>query len=141
LHRDRNHPEGISRKKGHVSWNKNSGGSAINLAYHLGAKKIVLIGFDMQAASHRGPRDPADRARVTTHYHGCHRLEIKEENQKKAKKRVRDPNAPYRRFLKGFPAIAADAEKLGIELVNTSLISQIKEIPKKSLKEVVNETV
>lgn len=39
---------GIETNLKRVCWNKTSGGSAVNLAYHLGASKIVLLGFDMR---------------------------------------------------------------------------------------------
>jgi hypothetical protein len=31
-----------------VMWHNNSGATAINVAYHLGVKQIILLGFDMQ---------------------------------------------------------------------------------------------
>ncbi len=38
---------GLSRNKGAVVTGGNSGYQAVNLAYHLGATRIILIGFDM----------------------------------------------------------------------------------------------
>jgi hypothetical protein len=40
---------GISKDPEWVSWNRSTGGCAINLAYLLGAREIVLLGFDMRA--------------------------------------------------------------------------------------------
>lgn len=40
---------GISKDPEQVSWNRSTGGLAVNLAYLLGAREIVLIGFDMRA--------------------------------------------------------------------------------------------
>ena len=42
----------------------NSGYATINLAYHYGAKRIILLGYDMQCRGavthwHNGPREPA----------------------------------------------------------------------------------
>ncbi len=37
-----------------LAWNKNSGACAINLAIHFGAKKIVLLGFDMKMDTENG---------------------------------------------------------------------------------------
>ena len=50
LPKDREKKTGISNhpKRNRIAWNKNSGYSAINLAYYLGAKRIVLLGFDMK---------------------------------------------------------------------------------------------
>lgn len=40
-------PSGLSKEPTVLGWNKNSGFAAINLACHLGAKRIYLVGFDM----------------------------------------------------------------------------------------------
>lgn len=39
---------GINIDPNIVCFNRSSGGAAVNLAYHLGAKRIVLLGFDMK---------------------------------------------------------------------------------------------
>ena len=44
----RGKPQGIDKRIDHISWNNNSGFSAINLAVHLGVKTIVLLGFAMK---------------------------------------------------------------------------------------------
>lgn len=46
--------KGLCRDRGHVNSGGNSGYQAVNLAYHFGARKIVLLGFDMhrQAGGH-----------------------------------------------------------------------------------------
>ena len=87
-----------------VSWNNNSGGSAINVAYHLGAKRVLLVGFDMRRVS------------GASHFHGHY------------PKRNRDRD-PYPRHLDCFGAIAEDAEKLGLEIVNCTPGSKIKQFP------------
>jgi len=48
LYRIERKSDGFSTDPRFLAWNGNSGSAAINLAYLLGAKKIVLIGFDMQ---------------------------------------------------------------------------------------------
>lgn len=40
---------GISTDPDRVRWNRSTGGCAVNVAYLLGAREIVLIGFDMSA--------------------------------------------------------------------------------------------
>ena len=40
-------PRGFSVRPFEVAWNCNTGSASINLAYHLGAKRAVLLGFDM----------------------------------------------------------------------------------------------
>lgn len=44
------------RSKDTLCWNDNSGGAAINLAFHFGASKIVLLGFDMKVDKEKGLR-------------------------------------------------------------------------------------
>lgn len=99
---------GVNPKK--LSWGYNSGSAAINLAAHFGVRQIILLGFDM---SHPAPE--------TTHWHKGHGYARKS----------------YRRFLKGFPAIAFDANKLGIEILNASPESSITSFPKANISEVL----
>lgn len=40
---------GIQEDPHYLAWNRSTGGCAVNLAFHLGASEIVLIGFDMRA--------------------------------------------------------------------------------------------
>lgn len=44
---------GLSRDPETVHTGKNSGYAAINLAYHLGAKRILLLGYDMMTDGHK----------------------------------------------------------------------------------------
>ena len=119
---------GRNRKKGHgickqshlVCWNKNSGGSAINLAYHLvgGGGKVFLFGFDMKKA---GGGD--------SHWHNGYAGDF---NQRKN----HDVKIPFQRWLKTFPAIARDAERLKLEIYNVgSPNSKIDEFPKITFNE------
>lgn len=87
-----------------VCWNNNSGGSAINVAYHLGAKRIALVGFDMQ------------RVDGASHFH----------NHYPKRNKARDP---YVRHLACFGPIAADADRLGLEIVNCTPKSKITDFP------------
>lgn len=106
----RGKPLGIETRPRFVAWNRNSGGSAINLAYHLGARRIVLIGFDMRRVD--------DRA----NWHEDHPCPQRD---------------PYERFLMGFPTIAKDAETLGLEILNATPESAIDAFPIVKLEEVV----
>ena len=115
--RDREKRFGISPDPSKVAWNNNSGAAAINLAVHLGAKRIVLLGFDMKGNG------------AYTHWHGSHHR-----NEKDAT-RIKSP--PFRRHLKGFPTIARDAKKMGVEILNASPDSAIDVFPKASLLEVL----
>jgi len=98
----RGKPIGIETRPRYVSWNKSSAGSAINLAYHLGATTIVLLGMDMRRVD--------DKA----NWHDDHPAPQKD---------------PYARFLKAFPLIKADAEKLGLKIINCTPGSAITQFP------------
>lgn len=100
---------GIGTNPSKLSWGYNSGTAAINLAAHFGVRQIILLGFDM---SHPGPG--------VTHWHKGYGYDRKS----------------YKRFLKGFPVIAADAKVLGIEILNASPDSSITQFRKVLLEEV-----
>lgn len=121
LPRDTRHPSGISPKPNMVSWNGNSGAAAISIAANAGAKRIILLGFDMKL-------DETNKQ----HWHGVYRKGgVREFNPKK-------PNGlPFERHMRGFPAIAADAKARGIEIINANPDSAITEFPRYSLKELL----
>ena len=113
------HPDGVSTKQNSISWNLNSGAAAINLAYHLGVKRIYLLGFDMHVGENG-----------EQHWH---RHYTKDKNVKK-----RDPKKlPFDRHLKGFFAVGRDAERLGLEIINVSPNSKITQFPRVKLSEVL----
>ncbi len=86
----------------------NSGYQAINLAIHLGAKRIVLIGYDMKKVNGKdhffGNRDPL-------------------------------PSPPYKLFLKAFKTMREPLKELGIEVLNATPNSALKVFPRVSLME------
>lgn len=85
-----------------------SGGSAINLAYHFGVKQIVLIGFDL-TGHHWNAAHPFPRARPQ--HHETHRISI--------------------------DAMAQPLRRAGVEVFNTSPISTLKEYPFRDLDSLV----
>lgn len=107
--------KGITTNPSRVCWNANSGAAAINLAVHFGAKQIILLGFDMNSSS-------AD-------IHHWHRFYGNRELTKQ--------NKTYAKHLQGFPVIAEDAKKLGVEILNANPHSAIDCFRKVSLKEVL----
>jgi len=125
LNRDSSHSKGISNDPKRLSWNSNSGSAAINLAVHFGAKRIMLIGFDMKIDKegkqhwhnlyHRMGRNPADR-------HPRRR-----------------PTFPFDRHLTGFPSILEDAKKKNVEILNICPDSEIVSFRKLTLKEFLQE--
>lgn len=93
---------GINTKEGEVAWNSSSGASAINFAYHMGYRKIVLLGFDMR------------RIDGMKNWHMAH------------KEKDHDP---FKRHIKGFTQISIDAKKLGVEIINCTPGSDLKCFP------------
>lgn len=110
----RGKPLGIeSARADTTAWNSNSGGSAINLAVLFGAKRIVLLGFDMRLDAQGN--------------HNWHDLYTS-----------RSPDDVYeKRFLPRFRAVAEDLKALGIECVNANPDSALEEFPKLPLEEAV----
>ena len=102
--------QGIETRPNYVAWNRNSGSSAINLAYHFGAKKIVLLGFDMR------------RIDGKKNWHNEHK--------------EREHN-PFARHMMSMPTIRKELQDLGVELINATKDSAITCLPYLSLEEVV----
>jgi hypothetical protein len=112
IRRSRAKAVGLEKSPSVICWNKNSGTSAINLAYHLGAKRVVLLGFDMRVVDNR------------KNYHADH---IGERNIN-----------PFDRYLPAFKAVAKDAEKFGLEIINATPNSAIQEFPITTLEDFLN---
>jgi hypothetical protein len=111
LPKNTKHRFGISEDRNTVSWNSNSGAAAISLAAHFGVKRVILLGFDMCL----GPDGQSH----------CH----KGHGNKKP--------PPFARHLKGFPEIASDAARMGIEILNASPVSAIDNFPKVEVKDLL----
>ncbi len=102
---------GLERDPGGLKTGRNSGYQAINLAVHLvGAvrgSRLVLLGFDMQAA------------------HGQHHFAG-----------APWPSRPtYESFLPMFRFLVEPLDALGITIVNASRVSRIPDFPKRTLVE------
>jgi hypothetical protein len=105
---------GISNNPRQITWNSNSGAAAISLAVHTGAKRIFLLGFDMQLVN--GEK----------HWH-----RIYSKGQAISPRRP----VPFKTHLVGFPKIKQDAAALGVELYNVNPTSAITCLPKLTLQE------
>jgi hypothetical protein len=103
---------GLSKHQGQIVWNKSSGACAINLATLLGAKRIVLLGFDMKT-------DEAGNA----NWHEDHPT-----------RRPKEP--PYPHFMRPFPTIANDAREMGVEILNATPGSALTLFPFVDLEEI-----
>lgn len=122
LLRDRSKTFGISNNSSTVGWNGNSGAAAISVAANAGAKRIFLLGFDMKLDSEN-----------LQHWHSVYRPRPTSENIMQLKK-----GTPFHRHLRGFPAIANDANKRGIEIINVNPESAIESFNKVSLIEALS---
>jgi hypothetical protein len=118
--RDKNHPKGISENPSMASWNNNSGSAAISIAANAGAKRIILLGFDMKLSDDK-----------KQHWHDLYGKGIINKDPKKP------THLPFERHLRGFSDIAKDAKKRGIEILNCSPDSAIREFKKYTLKELL----
>lgn len=108
--------KGISTKsRNSIAWNQNSGASAVNLAYWLGARRVVLLGFDMD---HKG-----GKFNWHTDYPTI-----------KRRSNGRWPN-PYPKFLECWRQIAIDAKNIGLEIFNATPGSKLNIFHKKDFTE------
>ena len=115
----RGKPRGIETRRGFVSWNGNSGLSAISLACHMGAKTIILLGFDMKSDG------------VQSNYHNEH-VEMKLQ-----KGPIRQQ--VYTRYLKKGSEIIKDAGILGIKIINATPGSAMEHFPIMTLEEAMQD--
>lgn len=88
----------------------NSGYQSINLAYLLGATKIVLLGFDMQRSLGKG------------HWHGDHPGGLNRHNN-------------FTGWLKRFPKLAEDLANRGVEVINSTRMTALTCFKTKPLEE------
>lgn len=90
-----------------LGWNTNTGATAINLALILGAKRVLLLGFDMHLS---------EEGRPNWHDKGLDK----------------SSNKIYERFIKGFERVALDLEKIfpGKEIINVTDDSDLNCFPK-----------
>lgn len=101
--------DGLETDPGYLALGGNSGYQAVNLSVHLGARKVVLLGYDMQ-------KDPAGRQ----HYFGDH---------------PRGNQLPFDLFLFRFPTIMEPLKALGVELINASRQTALTCVPRGTLQE------
>ena len=111
LLRNNKKKHGITFHPNMVSWNGNSGASAINLAVHFGVKRIFLLGFDMQLDE-----------KQNQHWHKFYTSPIK------------NVDTTFKRHLHGFPLIAKDLEGK-VEIINCNPESQIECFKKANIKD------
>lgn len=98
--------DGLERDPTGLRSGDNSGFQAVNLAYHYGVSRIILLGFNMQLKKGR------------SHWFGDH------------------PNkqqSPYPRFRQKFATLVKPLAKSGVQVVNCSRDSVLECFPKAEL--------
>lgn len=99
-----------------LGWNTNTGGAAINLALILGAKRVFLLGFDMQLSAEGRPN--------------WHNLGLDE-----------PAVGTYEKFCEGFERIVPDLRKTfpGREIINVTDNSNLYCFPRIGCEQFWNE--
>lgn len=103
--------DGIELDPAGLKTGRNSGAAAVNLAVHFGAKRIILIGYDMDADSKR-----------RSHFFGSHKFPLRD-------------NSPFGLFREAFKHQVAPLQQLGIRIVNCSRRTALKCFPCRPLEE------
>jgi hypothetical protein len=101
--------EGLSEKPDGIHTGQNSGYQAINIAVLAGAKKIILLGYDMKYTGGK------------SHSHSGHPVKM--------------PEDCYKRYAKNFTSLENPLEKLGVKVLNCCHDSLITAFPKVSLEQ------
>jgi hypothetical protein len=104
--------EGLSTNQGVISWGGNSGFCAVGLAFQFGAKRIILVGYDMNNESGQG------------HWHGAHADAIR-----------KDFNFP--KWVNHFTRAYADFKRLGIQVINCSRETSLPLYSRLNLRDVL----
>jgi hypothetical protein len=102
-HRGAKGMQGLSLTANAIQHGKNGGHAAINVAVHLGAARIVLLGYDCQG----GPSGEE-------HWHPRHAYQ---------------PKLEFSLWLKNFDTLVEPLKALGIEIVNCTLSTAITSFP------------
>lgn len=97
---------------GSIGSGGNSGFQALNLAVQFGARRIILVGFDMSSRS-------------GVHWYG--------RNNWSMANNPGDDN--FRRWIAAFATAAAQLAEAGIEVINASLDSAMKSFPRRSISD------
>lgn len=93
--------DGIETDPAGLRTGRNSGAAAVNLAVHFGAKRILLLGYDMSAERKR------------THFFGHHKFPLRD-------------GSPYDLFRDAFKHQVGPLRQLGIDIVNCSRTTALR---------------
>lgn len=105
--------DGLDKSSDGLRTARNSGYAAINLAYHFGAKRVVLLGYDMGWRSGR------------PHFFGSHPPGLSQREDL------------YPNFRKSFLGIVQPLKDAGVEVVNCTPNTSLEAFPVAVLREVL----
>lgn len=105
---------GIETTKNSLAHGNNSGYAAINLALHLGAKRIVLLGYDMGNSGN------------TSHFHDGYPVNQTSEQ------------VYTKHFLPGFTILKDQIQGKGIQIFNACLTSKLNVFKKITIEEALS---
>lgn len=98
-----------------IHWGNNSGHSAINLCYLLGAHTIYLLGYDMGD----------DNGKV--HWHGDHPAQLN------------NGQGLYDRWIEDMEPLARDLETEGVQVINCSRRTRLSCFPRATVEEICQD--
>jgi hypothetical protein len=106
----------LTGEPGTIGWGGNSGFQAINLAVQFGAKKLILVGYDMRL----------DRG---LHWHGAHPKSMNNPTPRNVE-----------RWCRAVDSTAPILAQMGIPAINCSPVSMLTAFPKMSLAEALTDS-
>lgn len=95
-----------------IHWGGNSGYQAINLAYLWGARRVVLLGYDMQKTDGK------------SHWFGDHPKGL-------------NGNSPYPTWIQKFDRLAADLKSEGVEVINATRETALRCFQRANLEDIL----
>lgn len=106
------HRPGLEKRSGIINSGLNSGFQAVNLAYHMGAKRILLIGYDFQFTGGK------------SHWHGDH---------------PRGLNNPQgiSSWVKYWGPMSEDLRNEGVEVINCTIETALTQFPRAPIESVL----
>lgn len=106
---------GLSDKWPVICWGGNSGYQAINLAYLLGYKKVILLGYDMQGKNGRA------------HWHPDHKFSGS----------TNPSQGTFTNWKKDFNVLGSKVQKVGMQVINVTRSTALDAFQKAKFEEIL----